>query len=561
MEHTVRPLLVAAAVVTLLPIAHGEAEDVLPSIGSGAAGFDCLVGLEDCADSWSDKKKHWCLRQEGLQCPKHQEFGPVDTGVAWAFLGGVALVLALSWFLGSREEPLRRHSWSVLSASFSIFTAWLVAGSATELLLEFVSGPSSAATMAVHLLLVVAWSAALQAAIFAEGGGPELDREVWVVADPLRADFGAEVAEQQVRSPVGRRGVAVVDGIEVFVHKAKILSDQRDSRTSWRAMFLAHAAGCQTIMLGRAVQHLPAFRSSPAASAAAALAAPLLLLGLLNVTGLAGGCTGGAKDADDTAREARTEALGLSGSFLIVQALRLWICGSPTSSGGHGAPGLDSSLGCGAGLCAAGLALGAASFMLPAALEGPSAEKRRPALAGLTDVAQSQGAMVCAWSAFWSYRWQVARSQALEPVGGLDGVGGQTLLALGLSFGALAASLGLTRLEELAKSKGLRDERQLARLAQRAVSAIGVLVGFAWQQAFNGGLREAAGLAHRPLTVRFFLSACVAVVVLFTWQRCIHETVMLHQLRLKDELEVGPRPGGSDTDTGVYAQLEYEDHT
>merc|ERR1719464_2076054 len=113
-----------------------------------------------------------------------------------------------------------------------------------------------------------------------ESRSVKFDKQAWVVADALRSDYGDEVNDNAVRNPIGTKSIAMLDGLEVFVQKARVVREERELKIRCWAMLLAHMTGFAGIQLGGTLQHLPVFQKHPLLTVVAMIINELLLLGL-----------------------------------------------------------------------------------------------------------------------------------------------------------------------------------------------------------------------------------------------------------------------------------------
>mmetsp|Transcript_20401 Transcript_20401/g.62009 ORF Transcript_20401/g.62009 Transcript_20401/m.62009 type:complete len:510 (+) Transcript_20401:195-1724(+) len=501
--------------------------------------------------------------------PKRRAFTLVDIGIAWMLLGSVAFVMVLFYLVNYKDDDIRRYSWCIISTTISIFTAVLIFQGINEIIMVAIKPQTEMLVVVINFALFLVWFIMLQLTIAVvsgancEGGTVHLNREAWVVADSLRADYGEEV-HTEVRNPVGQKSIAVLGGLEVFVQKSKVLREFRESQMKCYATLLAHMTGFAAINFGGAVQHLDVFKASPAMTVVAMLMSQAMLFALFRaateVRKHTSALDGQVDERDELymehVEEAENETAGLSVSFLTVQAMRYWLTGQLPTISGHEHPEYEHPVGAVLGLVMMGCAVGACSLMLFFVLDGPTLSKS-PGLRRLLQMVETQGLMVFAWCLLWAARWQAFRSHVFGQIGGPDSMGGRIILALVLSLCSLAAIGGLDTLADAARARGTRDDAQVTALIFSGIEALSLTVGFSWEHSFDGGVAAVASLTRTPHLTKFALAIVVALVIVPAWRKFILEKVMIHKRKHEEDVETeavrnGWRPS-------AYEQLGYEE--
>lgn len=519
--------------------------------------FDCFAGFLQCRRAWSREKKAWCLERKDVRCPgdeaeeseRHKRSRLMGVGMAWMLLGSVAFVMALFYLVHWPDNDIRRYSWSIISTTISIFTAVLLF-QAIEELLRLVVPPAHAHPVMwifVDLFFLLMWFVLLSLTLASvsganfEGGTVDLSQEVWIVADTMRDDYDTQIAEENVRQPIGKKSVAMIGGLEVFVRKGKLLRERREQKMRCWATLLAHMTGFAAISLGTHMQHFPVFTMNPFMTVVVVLMNQLLFTGLFRIAkeirkrteALDGIIDERDKLYEEYTEEAEIDAASLSVSFLATQAMRYWLTGSQPNEKGEEFPEIVHSWGSILSLYGAGLMLGIAAIVVPLVVVPPSASKHDK-LRRFVDTLQNQGLMTCAWCIFFATQYWAVRSQVLEPVGGPHSMGGRVVLALGLSLCAFLAIFGLDKIEDTAKASQ-RDMRSVHRLVKSLVNALGILVGFSWEVSFEGANSAVASLhERRAYIVKVVLAAAVSSVIIPAWRKFVLEKVMLYK-RLYEE--------------------------
>merc|ERR1712224_963220 len=85
------------------------------------------------------------------------------------------------------------------------------------------------------------------------------------------------------------------------------------------------------------------------------------------------------------------------------------------------------------------------------------------------------------------------------------------------------------------------------------MGGLGILVGFSWEQSFDGGVEVIAALTPNPLLTEIVLALVVTIVVMPAWQRFILKTVLMLALEREERQQQAKEEGGdcSSCDFGV----------
>ncbi|CAE8628629.1 unnamed protein product [Polarella glacialis] len=220
---------------------------------------------------------------------EEEEFTPVDVGCGWMLLGSVAMTMVLFYLVNWKDDDIRRYSWGIISTTISIFTAVLIFSGVNDLYMAWLVNPLLGHRhglydfdrAALGFLLFGAFLVLLHTVVGFFSGAWKLNRTtvgrlvykpvelpeaVWVIADPLRADYGTALDESEVRNHTGEKSIAFKDNMEVFVRKKHMAREARERRTKCWATLFAHMAGFAAINAGGDVQHVMIFKSSPLTS-------------------------------------------------------------------------------------------------------------------------------------------------------------------------------------------------------------------------------------------------------------------------------------------------------
>jgi len=576
------PSLVLSLWLTVLcaPGSRAEAVDSagVPSGVNGQETFDCVTGFLECHRAWSASQKAWCLQKEDVECtgggedPRHKRSHLMSVGMAWMLLSSVAFVMALFYLVNWPDNDIRRYSWNIISTTISIFTAVLIFQGINNTILLLVPRSYEWIHLFMSVALLLMWFIALNFCIAVVSGANfeaqpvDLSKEFWVVADPMRDDRGEVVDEDKVRQPLGKKSVALIRGMEVFVRKGRLLREDREKALRCWAMLLAHMTGFAAICVGGRVQYLPVFKTNSFLCVVVVFAMQLLMTGLFvgaravrkRTEALDGVLDARDELAEEYTEEAEIDAASLAVSFLATKAMRFWLTGVLANEEGNEVPLVKHELGTVLSLFGAGTALAVAAVVLPLVVLPPLASKH-DTLRRFVDTLQNQGLMTFAWCVIFATQYEVVRSGALAQLGGPSSMGGRVVIALGLSFLAFLAIFGIDKIEDAAKGTG-GDMKRVHRLVGSIVNALGILVGFSWELSFEGAVSAVAqsNPYHNGL-MRLLLAIMIAMVIIPAWRKYVLEKVMLYRRVYLEEVNARQVAGG--WRTGAYEQLEFEDTT
>jgi len=581
-SHVLLSLAVALSTPTSsAEVQHGRRLSSAQGAQDGAGGsgdqesaesdkYDCLKKLT-CAGDWSDDQKEYCLRTQGVNCMEKKSARDKrrDGALSSMLIGSVVFVMSIFYLVNYRDDDIRRYTWQILSTTVSIFTSVLIFSGITEFWTFFVPPDASDfAVLGVNFGFFFFWFACLQVSIAiisganCEGAGVKIDREGWLIADTMRADYGEEVHEREVRNLIGEKSVAVMDGVEVFVRRCKVLKEERECKIACWATLFAHLTGFAGIQVGGTLQHMYHFRSSTGMLLLAAVINQIFVVGLFRIADFLRKKTAamdGVTDSRDElynefVSEAENDAASLSISFLTVQALRFMLSGVLPDNDGtdphHPKPVLDYPRIF--GLYGLGLAIFLCSVLLYF-LARNSAMYKNSHVRRYVDLLKNQGAMVFAWCVLGATGWQAQKSHVMDSIGGAHSMTGTLMLALVLSFSAMCAIFGLDRIEDSSKEKS-REDHQVGKLVRNVVTALSILVGFSWEHVFAHSIAAVSGQTSMPHLCHFCMGLLIAVSIIPAWRKYILEKVMIHTQKAEGH-------GGHGVESSHYEQLEFEDMT
>lgn len=144
-------------------------------------------------------------------------------------------------------------------------------------------------------------------------------------------------------------------------------------------------------------------------------------------------------------------------------------------------------------------------------------------------VLQTSLAMAMAWSLLCLTKWELARNMSLFGMkgGSPNTIKSKIMTAVGLST---VSFMVINFLDKLADASWTGDQTDAA--IERIIEALGILVGFSWEQAFDGGAEDLSVICPgNTVLVKLALACVVGAMVVTPWRRHILQTVM----RLEEE--------------------------
>jgi len=377
-----------------------------------------------------------------------------------------------------------------------------------------------------------------------------LGLEIWAIADPMRNDYGDIVDSKNVCEPIGKKAVAVIDGMEVFVRKCKTHRERREANLACWATLFAYMTGFAACRLGGHLQQFAVFNSNPFLTVVVMLLTVLLVHGLFQVAKEARRRAAVAKIENNERdyivqehmEEAEINSAGLALSFLAAQATRFWLTGTLPMENGEEYPEVIHTQGNILSLYGAGLLLGISAVALPIMVVPPYTAKQ-DRLRRFVDTLQIQGLMTCAWCFYFATRYAILRSRALDPFGGPRSMGGRTVTALGLALLVVVATFSLGPIESAAKSAD-GDPKRVRRQLRSVISAFGILVGYSLVFSFEGAVAAVAGLSppHSGM-LKLMLAAMLSLVIILGWRLYVVEKVMMYNRMLREDAEARQASG------------------
>eukprot|EP00747_Dinoflagellata_sp_TGD_P163747 gnl/TRDRNA2_/TRDRNA2_182760_c0_seq1.p1 gnl/TRDRNA2_/TRDRNA2_182760_c0~~gnl/TRDRNA2_/TRDRNA2_182760_c0_seq1.p1 ORF type:complete len:678 (-),score=128.85 gnl/TRDRNA2_/TRDRNA2_182760_c0_seq1:72-2105(-) len=433
--------------------------------------------------------------EEKVEEEEEEKVTAADLAIACMLIGGIVFQMTLFYLVNYPDADVVYYVWAVISSTLSIFSAVLIfQGIETAFDIKVVQFLSEDKGIAAKYLFMMVWWFALQVSTL-------------VCSGLLRTSSSAPCADTKVM-------------------------------TSCCAELLAHMAGFASIGAGGALQQSSHLSSSPwlVGSVLPLHFALLVGLGFLRETwsdNVQRSCRHTAEFIAqfdlwcEQSAEAENDMTALSISFMIVQPLRFAITGILPNHHGVEIPQQEHSVWCTVALSSLGIMFAAIVVWLVIYIgnctHGPKVKR-------FLEICQAIAAMAFAWCFLFAIKWEFKRMAPSQDPNSMTSV---VLLALVTSGVGFVLIFTLDYLEDL-ESTGKAADKAIISI----IRAIGMLVGFCWEQSFNEGVMGIASLLPYPLYSRLLLAAAISVVAVPAWKMYIIPKVLrAHALHLADSLE------------------------
>lgn len=415
-----------------------------------------------------------------------EETEKVDLAVAVMLLGSVAVVMSLFYLVNHQDDDMRQYSWSVISSTIAIFTAVLMFEAINGIinkLMEIHGLHIGTSLVVMRYLMVFVWFVFLQ-----------------VVLAHI-----AHFNEIQGGNPGDDPSQKRKDNAEVLLQMK-----------CWGTL-LAHITGFAAVHAGGELQHLDCFSGSPSV----ALLPVFVSFGLLSIFF----CISDAirhrfvsnERVDmwnEITEEAENDIAALGLSFLCGQVMRFQfghnlpnVKGLEPHSVIHDSTYIYSLLGCSAGCAVLSVIILLASGGIRRLL-----------------VCQQVAGFTFAWCMFYASKEAIAQGvwnmadQTGEPHLDKNSVCMRVILACLLSCFALLIIFVLDFFEDMDATGEAADKA-----IKNIINAIGILVGFSWEQAFEGGVEIIAETTRQrgpwyPIMTNFLLAITLAGGIIPAWR-------------------------------------------
>lgn len=450
---------------------------------------------------------------------EREEFTDVDFAESLMLLGGISFVMTLFYLVNDEDPDMRFYSWRVISATLSIFSAVLIFSGINKL---------------IHFYLL------------SHGTSPSF--KLLFAFIPMLIYFFLLQLGTAYHSAALTAAPAVMEEKELEETWGKL-----ERRTRCWATILAHLTGFGSIHCGTVLQHMPWLRDSPGASFVAA-PAMFLLAAVLNwcarrvrervtsktyqrlpdstgshdhdVSAWAGEWQRWTYDLwTENVIDAEHDSAALAVSFLLVQSCRFAFSGQLAD---EMTPGQKKSQRTIEEFAGFSLVFAVLSIVLVVAGRrifrgaAPTPGTLKSFLRRCLALLQLSSAMAFAWTLLFSARWEITRFSGY--VGPPTSLTSRISLALAISF---CAALIIKMLDFVIDLESTEEDADEA--LGNIISSLGILVGFSWEQSFDGGVEVVALRTYRPLWTEVALACAVVALILPAWRRHILEKVIVEE--------------------------------
>mmetsp|Transcript_44224 Transcript_44224/g.100463 ORF Transcript_44224/g.100463 Transcript_44224/m.100463 type:complete len:354 (-) Transcript_44224:55-1116(-) len=258
-------------------------------------------------------------------------------------------------------------------------------------------------------------------------------------------------------------------------------------------------------------------------------------------------CQGDPKEVihmvDEFGDEAETEIGGLSLSFLTVQSLTFIVTGELRTHGGgghHSGPPPIEPISHTVMMLILALVFVILTGIMVWASSKAHLTESLPHMGKISRrwlfLLETLVAMNIAWCLLNAFKWEVSRflqmglhagDMLTDPHSTIHHV----LLALSVSFASISMVFVLDYIHDLDSTGDLADKA-----IKKVIMAIGILIGFSWEEAFNAGCDAFASLAPGfwgTVLLKFVLGCTVAVVVVPAWRLYILRNTMVEEKKAR----------------------------
>eukprot|EP00928_Gymnodinium_smaydae_P023569 TRINITY_DN19402_c0_g2_i1.p1 TRINITY_DN19402_c0_g2~~TRINITY_DN19402_c0_g2_i1.p1 ORF type:complete len:542 (+),score=142.04 TRINITY_DN19402_c0_g2_i1:129-1628(+) len=136
-------------------------------------------------------------------------------------------------------------------------------------------------------------------------------------------------------------------------------------------------------------------------------------------------------------------------------------------------------------------------------------EEEEEGFSRFTDIMTTTFAMGFAWCSFYGWRWLLGNSIASESTLGV-------VLALVVSFVSFAMIFGLDKVAD--RMEDSEYAGQIGKVCRMVIKCLGLVIGFAWEQCFDGAVDTLSEVSHFPHLTKLFFACFCAVLLIPAWR-------------------------------------------
>lgn len=432
-----------------------------------------------------------------------EEFKGADAAVAYVFLSMFFFLIMLLYFLNWADPDIRRYSLATLCSSVSLSSAFVIFSGFNACLMSFVEQMEwgNLAAVCFQFGQVILWLCLIRFAL------PSSENvavsEVWVVDDPRRHDYEAEVDQNAVRNivPGAQKSTIVLKGIDVQVALRQVSLHRFKRHTKCFVSFLSTIAGLSAIRAGGMMQNMEVFSASPVVACAPVVVTFCFTLAVFRVAiPKREGHHAAMVEKEMKAAAINTSCFALS--FLLVQVIRFQLSGALPDVHGVEVSQDQHQIRAIYGLYALGLFATAVTHLLARSQKGE--EENQSFIATSKEALE----MTFAWSVFFATRSLWFRTHGLA----LHSIGGHVSVALLISGAGFFSVLILDMFGD-----------------GTTIGLVGILVCFAWGQAFDQSMLANAAFSSSPFASQFAYALFALFIVIPAWRKYILAPLMLSE--------------------------------
>lgn len=459
-----------------------------------------------------------------------QDFNEVDLAIGCCLLGAVVMIMVMFWFVNNDDPDFRYYTWMTISLTTSIFVSVFSYDCIKGLIEYMIRGRSRSIFILASLGQTIMYFTFMQAVVWYESG-------MWddKIFDSTR--------------------LKIQDQVEVRYSIPEQIEDRKSKMRCWAAIG-AHMAAFASINLGGYFQHGAIFRGRPLLCFAII---PVFFFGhttvcrfcfwlrcleeedLDEINTYEAPC-----DSDDdrtentgflyldqrqhaerwaranfssTIDEAERDIPALCVSFLSMQAIRFNVSGVMPNNlgveiGDHVHAQWENAVLM--AVCVGCIVLLTVFVFCRNVFNWEGHIKR------MLDVLEGTCAMMVAWGILFYFKWEIRRS--FPEAGDPNTNASRVILATMVTFLSFFSIYVLDKLADMDCTGEITDKA-----IYRVIESFGILTGFSWEQAFDGGTEAIAWFTRAYLEPAFtetILAMIVALIVLPAWRRYILSKVI-----------------------------------
>jgi len=477
------------------------------ALGGGNQREEDVNGEDEEKDADEDGEKDEGSGEEKGEEKGEEEASEGDKEVARMLLGSVIFIMTLFYLVNYRDLDIQYYAWSVISSTIVIFASLFIFSGVHRVLVKARSSLNLSHTKEIMFsyMSTMGWLCILKVVMLTIAGTNKVLMGMFGVGDKEKRDL---------------------------------------EMRSW-ATLMAHIVGFASLHAGVTWQQSEWCLVS---TTRGLLVVPVHVLILYSADKLLELCVsrivsnGDSEDMQDrenlyaqATSDTMRDIVSLSASFMVVQEIRFGLSGAMPNYEGVEEPQRTHPLMC--SLALAGFGCIFTLLVVIVVLVIPRV-RLKPHLQWALVVLQQSLAMGFAWSVFFASKWELKRlashcnPNAMMP---------RVTLALAVSMAGLVLIFFLDFLYDLEMTGDAADTA-----IKSIINSLGILVGFSWEQSFDGAVEVLSSEFEHPVKAHFAFASAVTIVIVPAWRTYILQTVRNAELRLEgEEVEAKARASNS----------------